>query len=249
MADFSDALDLALEALARRGPAGGDAVLAAMRPLLLAAGPVPSRGPLTHDLVVPGAAVGANVFEHGRALGLDAALHGFATGLGRGPEAASLLGEPGTSWAGGLLRRPGETRLKLYRVAPEPPLGVDLTARGPERWRRYVPPFPLDWPGAEWPPPQPGESHRLITVLGEEKRTLNVIFRPGAPLEPLLALGAPTWLRGLDGRSRALGFPLRPVAWELDLYADGRREVDVLVALGSADAGAPLAPDPRSALG
>ena len=162
MADFSDALDLALEALARRGPAGGDAVLAAMRPLLLAAGPVPSRGPLTHDLVVPGAAVGANVFEHGRALGLDAALHGFATGLGRGPEAASLLGEPGTSWAGGLLRRPGETRLKLYRVAPEPPLGVDLTARGPERWRRYVPPFPLDWPGAEWPPPQPGAQQLLV---------------------------------------------------------------------------------------
>lgn len=232
MADFSQALDLTLGELARRGPPGGAAVLAAMRGLLLAAGPVPRRGPLTHDLIVPGRSVGANVFEHGRDLGLRAALLAYAEGMGQLPTVEALFGREGVEWAGGLLLGPEGPRMKLYAVSPEPARGVDVDARGERRWRSYHAPFPLDWPGVVWPPTQPGESHRLITVLGEEKRTLNVLFQTSASLGPLLELGAPGWLGELDGALRGLGFALRPVAFELDLYADGRVERDGLVAVG-----------------
>lgn len=232
MADFSEALDLTLGELARHGPPGGAAVLGVMRGLLLRAGPVPRRGPLTHDLIVPGRSVGANIFEHGRDLGLKAALLGYAEGLAQGSTVGALFGRQGIQWAGGLLQSPEGPRIKLYAVSPEPARGVDVDARGERRWRSYHPPFALDWPGVAWPPAQPGESHRLITVLGEEKRTLNVLFQTSASLKPLLELGAPAWLGGLDAALRGLGFALRPVAFELDLYADGRVERDMLVAVG-----------------
>ena len=233
MADFSRALDLALDALARRGPPGGAALLAEMRPLLLRAGPVPRRGPLTHDLIVPGEAVGANVFEHGRGLGLREAMLDHAARMGQRSAVEALFARPGTTWAGGLLQRREGPRIKLYAVSPEPQRGVDITPRGEARWRSYHAPFPLEWPSVDWPPPQEAESHRLITVLGDEKRTLNVIFRPGAPLAPLLRLGAPSWLAELDAALAPLGFTSRSVAWELDLHADGRVETDALIAIGA----------------
>lgn len=45
--------------------------------------------------------------------------------------------------------------------------------------------------------------------------------------------GAPSWLAELDAALGPTGFALRSVAWEIDLYADGRVETDALIAIGA----------------
>jgi hypothetical protein len=80
------------------------------RGLLLRAGPTPLRGPLTHDLLMPGTKRGLNVFPHGRAIGLVETLVDVSTG------SADLLRIPGVAWAGGVAFGPDGPRLKLYAV-------------------------------------------------------------------------------------------------------------------------------------
>lgn len=193
------------------------APLAPMRPLLLAVGPTPRRGPLTHDLLVPGRFAGVNVFPTD-----DRALR------------ALLDPPPGpTRWAGGLAFGEGTLRTKLYSLEPTL-FGIDRIDGAWARRRTYHPPAEVDlrgWPVA-WPPPVPGESHRLVTVLGDEKRTLNILFQTSGTLADLAALTDVRRFDVLAARVATEGYTLRPAAWERDLHADGRVEEDVLLTLG-----------------
>jgi hypothetical protein len=122
-------------------------------------------------------------------------------------------------------------------------IGIDVTAAGVSRFRTYHPAIPdalAGWPPRPWPAPAPGVSHRLVTALGRPgepgaKRTLNVIFSPGAPMRGLLEVAPDldaAWLGALDRRCRAHGLVLRPVASEIDVFEDGSERSDALVAIG-----------------
>jgi hypothetical protein len=94
-----------------------------------------------------------------------------------------------------------------------------------------------------------GLGHAMLGALGEwpeptAKRALVQTFTPDATLAQLerfesglaflpselrVDLG---WLQQLAGRIAALGFVLRPVAHELDLFPDGSLDTDLFVTLG-----------------
>jgi hypothetical protein len=213
----------------------------------IARGPNPPGGPLLHDLLLPGASVGLNLFGFDRAL--TAVAIGWAHALlgDDGGSAAEALLSSGAAFSGGFATHP--LRLKLYASGPRaaalaPPtrwpvhaVGIDIGRQGAGRIRTYHLPAPglLDgfdvpadfdaWPG-----------RKLITVLrgeGRERRTLNYLFAPGDPLDGLLAFPLdPVPLQAADTRLREAGMVLRPVAWEVDLWSDGERGTDVLVAVG-----------------
>jgi len=191
-----------------------------------------------------------------------------------GPQAATAvaaLPRPlGVAWHAGALWSAAGPRLKLYATAEAtvalapvlravglPPragalgLGLDVDATGPLRARTYHldgTPWLADWPQAQasrWQSVSaPGISHRIVTVLGDEKRTLNLIFAPWAPLSSLeqvareLAEEAPPALPPAGRPALGPGTVLRPAAYELDLYPPdaahpaGRVQADLLLTVG-----------------
>jgi hypothetical protein len=232
------------------------AALAPFEPWLaqaLALGPTPRTGPLRHDVLLPAPgrrSAALTVFPPGRgalaAAGPWASAHLGAIARQAVDDLAARL-PAGVRVAGGAAWRGGELWLKLYFAAlpalglgVEPvAVGVDVGARGATRLRAY-------WAGgaaedawlAGWDapalPPLAGISHRLVGVLGDEKRSLNLIFAPGATLADLGAVAAAVPVAPCldEALIRRLGdHHLRPTAYEIDLYRD-RRETDVLVTLG-----------------
>jgi len=213
------------------------------------AGPVSREGPLTHDILLPALrdvpAVGLNVFTHDPSLPFGATCRRWVDDwLGGADALEPLLSTEGAAWHGGVASRAGSLRLKLYAtgrlgaIAARLGLddrdlvavGVDLTAQGLCRARRYT---PLPGSGSA------GDvSHRLLTLLqgADAKRTESTIFLPRASSRELAALndGAVdlALLAKLEALTAEQGFELRAVAHEIDHFADGRVETDALVAVG-----------------
>jgi hypothetical protein len=199
----------------------------------------PPQGPLTHDVLVPGTALGLNVFAHPRIAEIATAWAHRWLSAEAATRAAAVLSLERTTWHGGFQSSASNLKLKLYATtqvprvlaalsahAPHAPeaVGLDVTPEGITRVRTYHAPDDSlleGWPAEPWPQMRgPGISHRLITVLGDEKRTLNTIFLPSAPLSSLPG-----------SEALVTGFKLAPAAHELDVYRDGRRETDLLVTL------------------
>ena len=211
------------------------------------AGPVPRRGPLSHDILLARRGTksfGLNVFAHDPGLPFARVAHSWARDfLGASPD--PVLDVPGVRVHGGVAVRASELVLKLYATDGLPELagrlgveladavaiGVDVTRRGLERARTYHPAPPGALPASG--------SHRLVTLLRGTgaKRTDNVIFRPEAPVADLLALGDPAvdveLVAALTDLARGHGLSLRAVAHETDHFDDGRVETDALVAAGA----------------
>jgi hypothetical protein len=219
---FDDAVSIVLSALCARGPGGAWEALSPLTPLLLRAGPVPRGGPLTHDFVVPGRAVGWNVFDHGGA-GWIRDLRPWAAGFVP-PDALAAVEE--CPFHGGPLIGPAGPVLKLYATteaqAGIDAIGLDLTRDGLRRRRSY----------RHEPAAGPHVAHGLTVSLPGEKVSHDTIFVPSAPLSVLLDRGAPPWLAGVD-RALAPAFVLRSVAWEVDRYETGEVVADCLVAIGT----------------
>jgi hypothetical protein len=245
---FRAALEALLEAAFARAGASVPSWFAPWIELVAEAGPMRPEGPLTHDLLLPAEdrapQIALNVFS------LD--ITGAAIDL-IGAQARQLFAIDGSRWHGGIAWRDGQPRLKLYASSATdailahlgvtaPPgamaVGVDLTRDGVSRVRSYHAPDPTLLVGfrAPWWPDTPQIARRIVTALGAERRTLNTIFETGADLEPALALGPraidPAWGAELAARVAAEGFVLRPAAHEIDVWADGRVEGDLLVAIG-----------------
>jgi hypothetical protein len=97
--------------------------------------------------------------------------------------------------------------------------------------------------------PVEGASHRLLATLDGPagKRSFDLIFGPEASLDALNAVAAqiasldptlpafvePDLLRRLAAVADRFGLVLRPVAHEVDVFADSRRATDALVTLAS----------------
>jgi len=152
---------------------------------------------------------------------------------------------------GGILPLPEGGAMDADPVA----MGIDVTAAGPERVRSYH--------GADaallagWPAGGleilrrsfPGAEHVRLAALGEvpspaAKRSLNIIFALGSPLDDLAATAhaladiVPPGVRAarLHEASRAaseLGFGVWPVAYQVDLFPDGRVTGEACVTVGS----------------
>ncbi len=221
------------------------------------AGPVQELGPLTHNLLIPALRshpeLGINVFVHDDALPFGETARGWARRwLGTDRHVDRLLKIPGVRFHGGFAFG-DELRLKLYAAeglsALSRELGielgravgiaVDVTQAGVERPRRYFAVQGFDRED-DWPDPQPSSSHRLITVLDgrRAKTTRSSTFAPGAPIADLVTLARSVDDRELDvelvGRLAELArdhhLTLSAVAHEIDEFADGKRQTDVLVA-------------------
>jgi hypothetical protein len=218
--------------------------------LATSAGPVSREGPLTHDVLLPALreapAVGLNVFTHDPAVPFAATCRRWADAwLGGAAPLEALFAAKGAAWHGGVAARDGVLRLKLYATGQLGAVtallglddrdlvavGVDLTAQGIRRPRRYT-----LLPGSK---PSGDVSHRLLTVLegADAKRTESTIFLPRAASRELTAMGDESLdlalLEKLEALTAAQGFELRAVAHEVDRFADGRVETDALVAIGA----------------
>jgi hypothetical protein len=229
-------------------------------------GPTPAQGPLRHDIVLPSPGrrrLGLNVFPGAvsseRIVAAARAWAGANLGPGGEEAMAHLCSARGVSWTAGALVDGDEPRLKLYAsgrglealardlgvdggASGVVAVGVDVTLRGIERARIY-----LTWEGGRqaldgWNAPAlpalAGVSHLLVTLLGNEKRSVNVIFGPQASLDDLRAAAAafplPSCLDDvLLAEMMPPGWVLRPVAYEIDLYRD-RRESEALVTIAAA---------------
>jgi hypothetical protein len=200
------------------------------------ASPTPSEGPLAHDVLLPAPgrspSVGINLFLPGREV---AALAEAWAAEHLGAVAQAAVAEVTASAArvaGGVAWRGGELWVKLYLVDRDV-VGIDIGARGAARRRAYHHEGLVWLEGWNAPslPALPGVSHRLVGVLGDEKRSLNLIFGPRASLDDLRRVAAAVPLPSCLDES-LLEHGLRPAAYEIDLYRD-RRETDVLVTVAS----------------
>jgi hypothetical protein len=152
-----------------------------------------------------------------------------------------FIGGPGLSEAA---RRLG--------VVPTPELvgvGCDFWVGGRYRPRRYLrardfaalAALAAPEKAPSWPLPERGHAVLTLTEPGDalgQKTTFSVIFPPQAGLGALAAYPAVGQLAALESLAVELApFVLRPSALELDRYADGREETDLLVTLGAPSSG------------
>lgn len=256
---FADVLRSGLELMAQRARAPFHAhALYPWVELAASAGPVPIKGPLSHDLLLPakrsGSGFGLNVFQHDRPLDFDVCARRFARDfLGTDETVAELLSLPDVKAHGGILCSGPSLRLKLYFTAGLDALakplgldpagaeafGVDVTADGLCRARRYLRTTSTEGFATD----VSSVSHRLLTQLDGEgsKVTYNTIFLPETPADVLtrFARGSndDAYDHHLAAELTALvtgaGLSLRAVAHEVDAFADGTRTTDALVAIGT----------------
>ncbi len=150
-------------------------------------------------------------------------------------------------------------RLKLMVDDDVLAVGFDVSEAGVGRARLYRPAHALDhtryWARyPAWAALDPlGLSHRLVASLepphtANEKRSFDHFFAPSAPLQALAELATdvhaleplakPSFdamtLKAWADVPRAHGLVLRPVSYEVDIFADGRRQTDALATVGTA---------------